>query len=31
MCRHLGLGLAGSFLFAMGAGYGSSQGLTIRW
>jgi hypothetical protein len=31
MCRRLGLGLAGSFLFALGADYGSSQGLAIRW
>ena len=30
MCRRLGLGLSGSFLFALGADYGSKQGLAIR-
>ena len=30
MCRRLGLGLAGRFLFTLGADYGSSQGLAIR-
>jgi hypothetical protein len=30
MRRRLSLGLAGSFLFTLGADYGSSQGLAIR-